>query len=152
MGNEDMGFQAFMDSVDCMVMGRKCMEMIASLNLTPEQWPYGNMPIVVLSKTIKVPPENLAGKVEMYSGDIRALMLKLENDGCKHAYIDGGATITSFINLKLIDEMTITQAPVILGEGLPLFGKVNQPVKLQDAKSTVFANDFTQVKYSVCYL
>jgi len=152
MGTDDMGFTAFIDSVDCMIMGRKCMEIIASMNLTPEQWPYGNMPIIVLSNTIKTPPKSLAGKVEMYSGDIQALMIKLESNGYRHAYIDGGSTITSFINLKLIDEMTITQAPILLGKGLPLFGEINQIVKLQDAKSTVFANDFTQVKYRVNYL
>jgi dihydrofolate reductase len=152
MGTEDMGFTAYMDSVDCMIMGRKCMEMIASMNLTTEQWPYGDMPIVVLSNTIKTPPESLVGNVEMYSGDINDLIKKLEADGYKSAYIDGGSTITSFINLKLINEMIITQAPILLGEGLPLFGKINQPVKLQDVKSTAFVNDFTQVKYSVCYL
>jgi len=152
MGTDDMGFTAFIDSVDCMIMGRKCMEIIASMNLTPEQWPYGNMPIIVLSNTIKTPPKSLAGKVEMYSGDIQALMIKLESNGYRHAYIDGGSTITSFINLKLIDEMTITQAPILLGKGLPLFGEINQIVKLQDAKSTIFANDFTQVKYRVNYL
>ncbi len=152
-GNQqaDMGFQAYMISVDCMIMGRKCMEMIASFNLTPEQWPYGDMPIMVLSNTIKTPPENLRGKVEMYSGDINLLIGKLESDGYKSAYIDGGSTITSFINLQLINEMTITQAPMLLGEGLPLFGKINHPVTLQDAQSRVFANDFTQVKYKVNY-
>ena len=152
MGTEDMGFQAYMNSVDCMIMGRKCMEMIASFNLTAEQWPYGDMPIIVLSNTIKTPPENLEGKVEMYSGDINELIGKLERDGYKSAYIDGGSTITCFINLKLINEMIITQAPILLGEGLPLFGKINQTVKLTEAKSTTFANDFTQVQYSVCYL
>jgi len=151
MGAEDMGFQAYINSVDCMIMGRKCMEIIASMKLTPEQWPYGDMPIIVLSNTIKTPPENLVGNVEMYSGDINKLIGKLEGDGYKSAYIDGGATITSFINLKLINEMIITQAPILLGKGLPLFGKINHLVKLQEAKATAFANDFTQVQYSVTY-
>ena len=102
MGSEDMGFQSFMDSVDCMIMGRKCMEMISSMNLTPEQWPYGDMRIVVLSNTVKEPPENLRGKVEMYSGDIQDLIIKLESSGFKHAYIDGGSTITSFIEFPII--------------------------------------------------
>ena len=152
MGYEDMGFKVFIDSVDCMIMGRKCMEVIASMNLTPEQWPYGDMPIIVLSNTIKTPPENLMGNVEMYSGDINKLICKLESDGYKSAYIDGGSTITSFINLKLIDEVIITKAPVLLGEGIPLFGKIEQPVKLKHAKSTTFANDFIQVNYNVNYL
>ena len=152
MGSEDMGFQSYMDSVDCMIMGRKCMEMISSMNLTPEQWPYGDVRIVVLSNTVKEPPENLRGKIEMYSGDIQELILKLESSGFKHAYIDGGSTITSFVNLKLINEMTITKVPVLLGEGIPLFGKINKSVKLENAEASAFPNDFIQVKYSVNYL
>jgi dihydrofolate reductase len=152
MGVEDMGFKAFMDSVDCMIMGRKCMEMISHMNLTPDQWFYGDMPIIVLSNTVKKPPENLLGKVEMYSGDLQDLMLKLEKNGNTHAYVDGGSVITSFINNKLINEMTITKAPILLGEGLPLFGKISQSVNLENAEVSVFPNDFTQVKYRVNYL
>ncbi len=151
MGTEDMGFKSFMDSVDCMIMGRKCMEMISSFNLTAEQWPYGNIRIVVLSNTIKDAPENLKNKVEMYSGDIYELMKNLENLGCQHAYVDGGATITSFINLKLINEMIITKAPILLGTGIPLFGKLNQKVKLTNSKALSFPNDFTQTTHSLDY-
>ena len=78
-------------------------------------------------------------------------MLKLEGSGFKHAYIDGGTTITSFINLQLINDMIITKAPVLLGEGIPLFGKINQRVKLENAKATAFQNDFVQIKYTVSY-
>lgn len=151
MGTEDMGFKAFMDSVDCMIMGRKCMEMISSMNLTPEQWFYGDMRIVVLSNTVTEVPDNLKGKVEMYSGDINSLVATLEKEGFKHAYIDGGKTIQSFINLQLIDEIIITKVPVLLGEGIPLFGKTLKDIKLEKAKASAFANDFVQVKYSVNY-
>jgi len=57
-GNIDMGFGKFMSSVDCLIMGRNCMEVISSMNLTPEQWPYGDTRIIVLSSTIK--PKNLS--------------------------------------------------------------------------------------------
>jgi len=150
--NPDMGFGAYMASVDCMIMGRKCMEMISSMNLSPEQWPYGDIHIVVLSNTLKTPPENLQGKMEMYSGEITDLIAQLESKGLKHAYIDGGSTITSFLNFKLINEMTITRAPVLLGAGIPLFGKLNNHIKLVEAESTAFANDFVQEKYGVNYL
>ncbi len=151
MGTEDMGFKSFMDSVDCMVMGRKCMEMISNMNLTPEQWFYGDMKIIVLSNTIKEAPDNLKGKVEMYSGDIDNLIKILKKEGFKHAYIDGGKTIQSFINLKLIDEITLTRIPILLGEGIPLFGKTFKDIKLEQAKASDYANDFVQVKYSVNY-
>ena len=150
--NPDMGFKDFIGSVDCMIMGRKSMEIISSFNLAPEQWPYGSTKIYVLSSSIKEPPENLNGKVEIYSGEVTGLINQLENKGFKHAYVDGGATITSFINLQLINEMIITKAPVILGEGIPLFGKINKKIKLVNSEAVAFPNDFIQVKYGVNYL
>lgn len=152
MGDEDMGFRDFMDSVDCMVMGRKCMEMISNMNLTPEQWLYGDTPIIVLSNTVKEAPENLRGIVEMYSGDINELISRLEKDGYKHAYIDGGTTITSFLNHGLINEMIITKAPVLLGEGLPLFGQINKKLKLENTEVKSFPNDWYQFRCRVNYL
>lgn len=151
MGSEDMGFKNFMDSVDCMIMGRKCMEAIANMNLTPEQWPYGNLRIIVLSNTIKEAPDSLKGKIEMYSGDLQELVAGLEEEGHKHTYIDGGRTIQTFLDLEFINEMTITQIPVLLGEGISLFGQMNKQVKLEKAEAKVFVNDFVQIKYSVNY-
>lgn len=150
--NPDMGFNDFIASVDCMIMGRKCMEVIASFNLTPEQWPYGDIKVYALSNSISEPPESLHGKVEMYSGDVDKLISRLENNGYKHAYIDGGTTITNFLNLKLINHMTIIKAPVILGAGIPLFGEVESGANLTNAQAIAFANDFIQVRYDVSYL
>ena len=149
--NPDMGFHHFIASVDCMIMGRKCMQTLADFNLAPEQWPYGDIKIYVLSHSVSVAPENMRNKVEMYSGDILALINKLASDGYQHAYIDGGKTITAFINQQLINEMIITKAPIILGEGIPLFGKIEKPIKLLEANATAFPNDFIQIKYSVSY-
>jgi len=151
-GDPYIDMASYMATVDCMIMGRKCMEMIASFNLTPEQWPYGSTRIIVLSKTLKEPPENLTGKVEMYSGDLLELITKLENEGHLHSYIDGGKTIQSFINLRLIDEMTITQIPILLGEGKTLFGRVEQDVKLEGATAISCPNDYVQVHYKVRYV
>lgn len=149
--NPDMGFNEFISSVDCMIMGRKCMEVIASFNLTDEQWPYRDLKIIVLSNTLSEPPTSLLGKVDIYAGDIDLLLKQLEADGFKHAYIDGGTTITSFINLQLVNEMIITQAPILLGQGLPLFGDISETVKLHNTETKVFANDFIQTKYSLNY-
>lgn len=149
--NPDMGFNDFIASVDCMIMGRKCMETISGFNLEPEQWPYGDIKIYVLSNSIKVAPENVRDKVEIYSGDVLELVSRLKNSGYKHAYIDGGTTITCFLNHQLINEMTITKAPIILGDGIPLFGKMNNRVKLSNSEAIVFPNDFLQIKYCVSY-
>ncbi|CAA0125620.1 putative protein YyaP [BD1-7 clade bacterium] len=152
MGNNaDMGFNAFIDSVDCMIMGRKCMEVIAAMHLTPEQWPYRDLPIVVLSKTVRKPLKGLGYHAEIFASDIGDLIKDLEGRGLKHAYVDGGATITSFINRRLINEMTITQAPILLGNGIPLFGTLEHSVMLEKPESMVFPNGFIQYTYSVGY-
>lgn len=58
------------------------------------------------------------------------------------------ATITSFINLNLI---IITKVLVLLGEDILLFGKIDHAVKLTNAQSEAYVNDFVQVRYNVSY-
>jgi len=149
--HSDMGFSHFISSVDCMVISRKCMDRISGFNLPPEQWPYGNTRIIVLSNTVKDVPDNLKGRVEIYSGDISELISQLESKGFSHAYVDGGITITSFLNLQLINEITILQAPILLGEGKPLFGKLTKQIKLENAQVYHYLNDFIELKYQVSY-
>jgi len=151
LGDEDMGFKAHMASVDCLIMGRKCMQVIDEMSLTPEQWPYGNARIIVLSNTLKEAPVGLNNKVEIYSGSITALIETLENEGYQHAYVDGGITIQAFINLELINEMTITRAPILLGEGIPLFGKTSTDINFKKSRVTAYKNDFIQEHYQVSY-
>lgn len=147
----DMGFSSYINRVDCMIMGRKCMEKISGFNLSQEQWPYGNIRIIALSRTINEPPENLRGKVEIYSGKILELIDNLDKNGFKHAYIDGGTTITSFINLELITDLCLTRVPILLGSGIPLFGKLEKQVKLVESYSKTYPNNFIQVRYKVNY-
>lgn len=145
----DMGFNDYLSSIDCIIMGRKCMEVISNMNLTADQWPYGDKRIIVLSNTLSQAPENMKGKIELYSGDLTQLIEKLENEGHEHAYIDGGKTIQSFIQLGFIKELTISKAPIILGEGIPLFDKMNSNIELTQAKSMAYPNDFIQIKYTI---
>ena len=134
-----------------MIMGRKCMDVISRMNLTPEQWPYGKLRIIVLSNSLTEAPANIKGKVELYSGNLNTLVFQLESEGFKHAYIDGGKTIQGFLKLKLIDEITITKAPLLLGKGISLFGNMGHEINLTEAKAAVFLNNFVQLNYIVTY-
>lgn len=152
MGDQaDMGMNKYMSTVDCIIMGRKTMDVISKMNLSPEQWPYGNTRIIVLSRTLTIAPENMRERIELYSGDLTVLVAKLEQEGFSHAYIDGGSTIQAFLKLELINEITITRVPILLGEGKPLFGKIGKDVKLVEATAVAFPNGFVQVQYGVCY-
>jgi len=84
----------------------------------------------------------------VYSGDINEPVTQVDAQSYKHAYVD---TAQTYINLHLINEMTITRAPILLDEGIPLFAKISQDIKLEKAQSIAFANDFVQQKYVVNY-
>ena len=154
----DMGFSELMASVDCLIMGRNTLEKLASFGLTAETWPYGDVKVIGLSRTLKTLPAGFAGlgdiknNIELFAGSIPKLIEKLEQQGLSHAYIDGGAVVTSFLKLKLIDDVCITLAPVLLGKGIRLFGEMGDSIQLEKASSKVFANDFVQVRYNVEYL
>jgi dihydrofolate reductase len=87
--------------------------------------------------------------VELRSGSPTQLFKELEESGAKHLYIDGGKTIQGFLNAGLIQEMIITRIPIIIGQGIPLFGPLNEDLKLQHIETRSFANGFVQSKYRI---
>jgi len=144
-GAEDLGYEAFSDSVDCMIMGRNSFEKVRSF---PE-WPYEGKRLIVLSRTLKAVPAELDDNVALYAGPISELVKQLEKEGCQRLYIDGGKTIQSFLNEGLITDLNITRVPVLLGEGLSLFGKTKQDIQLKHIATTTFENGFVQSTYDV---
>lgn len=144
---EDYGFQAFMDSIDVLVMGRNTYEMVLSFG----QWPYGNKRVVVLSRSLTQISDKLPKTVELKSGSPSEIAKELQASGAKHLYIDGGKTIQGFLNAGLVQEIIITRIPVLIGQGIPLFGPVNEDLKLQHIETRSFENGFVQSKYQVSF-
>jgi len=142
---EDFGFRAFMESVDAMVMGRKTYEKVLSFG----QWPYGETPVVVMSRNAISFPKELPKEVSHSSEAPRDLFDRLSGDGIKHVYVDGGATIQGFLADGLVDEITVTVIPVILGGGIPLFGPLEKDVRLTHVRTKAFAFGFVQSTYAV---
>lgn len=115
---EDYGWAEFIAGIDAIVMGRVTFEQV----LTFGAWPYEGTPLVVLSRTIDTVPERLRGKAEISSSPPDVLLRELAARGCRRVYVDGGAVIQSFLRDDLIDELVINTLPVLIGEGIPLFG------------------------------
>ncbi len=142
--DSDMGFQAFMDSVDAMVMGRKTFETVMGFDVA---WPYGTTPVIVLSSgTVEIPAE-LSGTVESSSLGLEALAGELSERGIDRVYVDGGQTIQKFLRAGLIDEIVITTVPILIGEGIPLFGALAGDLALRHIDTTAFANGMVQSTY-----
>jgi dihydrofolate reductase len=142
---EDCGYRAFMDTVDVLIMGRKTYEQVLSFG----EWPYGKTPVVVLSRNPINFPDQLPNTISHSSETPMALRDRLTAEGAKHLYVDGGVTIQRFLAEGLIDEITITIVPVILGDGIPLFGPLAADVPLKCIATRSFEFGFVQVQYAV---
>jgi dihydrofolate reductase len=141
---EDYGYAEFISAIDHVVMGRNTYEKV----LTFGGWPYEKKVIVLTSRDLTIPLE-LANKVEALHLPPRELIAELEHRGARHIYLDGGVTIQHLLRENLVDELTITTIPVLIGTGLPLFGALDRDVKLELIKSKSFKNGFVQNKYKV---
>jgi dihydrofolate reductase len=136
----DMGYSAFMESVDALVMGRTTFETVCGFDI---DWPY-NKPVFVLSNSLSEIPEKFQSHAELVKGDLRAVVNQIHQQGYHKLYIDGGRTIQGFLKEDLIDEMIITTIPVILGGGSRLFGEQDQSLDFECVKSEVFFEKISQ--------
>jgi len=61
--------------------------------------------------------------------------------------VDGGALVSSFLGAGLIDDLTITPAPVLLGAGLPLFHPVQVGAQLRLEGVKTWPDALVQLAY-----
>lgn len=141
----DLGYDAFMQSIDTLVMGRKTFEKVLSFG----DWPYDALPVIVLSTSQKSIPHHLAERVRVLNCAPECLVAKLNNEGIKHIYVDGGQTIQRFLRARLINDMTLTVIPILLGKGVPLFGPLDFDVPLLLKNTKAFSNGFVQSTYEL---
>lgn len=142
---EDHGCKEFFASIDTLVMGRNTYELVQTFG----EWPYQGKKVVVLSSGFPKIPVRLAAGVEGTSASPSVLVRQLRFSGSAHVYVDGGETIQSFLQANLIQEMTITRVPVLIGKGIPLFGSLAMDVKHQHELTRSFSSGLVQTKYKV---
>ena len=144
-GGEPHGYEEFIASVDAIVMGRKTFETVLALGA----WPYGNKRVVVLSSR----PVDLSavsgGVVEQMSGPPAQIVAKLAARGAHSLYIDGGITIQEFLRAGLIQRIVITRVPVLIGEGIPLFGTLPGDIQLRHVATRQYPSGLVSSEYLV---
>lgn len=142
-GEEDYGFKKFSGSVDALILGRNTYEAVCGFG----EWPYGGKRVVVLSRTLKA----VRNEAELYSGDLGKLVEKLQADGIKHVWVDGGVAVSRFLEAGLVDEVTISTIAMILGGGIPLFSAMNREHKCRLVSSKVYPSGLVQTKYEILF-
>ncbi len=140
----DGGFSRFMESVDAVLMGRKTFEKVLSFGV---EWPYSKK-VLVWTNTLDQPPSELEGKVEFVRGELQDVISALQQNHIARLYVDGGQTIQSFLKENFIHEIIITQVPILLGRGIPLFADVPRS-KLRHQSTEVFDNGMVQTIYQL---
>jgi dihydrofolate reductase len=129
------------ESIDCYVLGSRTYEHALQLG-----WPYGDTPTVVMTSR-KLP--STRGSVEFYSGDLRRLVDEVLAPRYGNIWLVGGAVSgQSFLRLGLVDEIRLMLAPVILGDGLHLFGDSGMEQKWDLKNVVAYRNGFVELSYS----
>ena len=142
---EDCGYSQFMASIDALIMGRGSFEKVLSF----PAWPYGDTQVYVLSASMQHLPLGTPATVSLLSAPPEEVVQIAAAAGHRHLYVDGGRTIQSFLAAGLISELTITVVPVLIGAGIPLFGRLPADVGLRLLSTRAFPFGFVQSHYSI---
>lgn len=143
-GGEEHGYEAFFASVDALVIGRHTYETVLGFG----GWVYGTKPVFVLS-TGTLRPAPAGAIIEHLAGEPAQVVAQLEARGVGHAYVDGGITVQRFLRAGLIQRLIITRVPVLIGEGIPLFGPTGRDIRLKHLTTRQYPSGLVQSEYDV---
>jgi dihydrofolate reductase len=144
-GGEPHGYTEFIATVDVLVIGRNTFDKV----LTFDKWPYDDLRVVVLSNRAIDTSAIRGGRVEHMAGPPQEIVSRLAASGAQHAYIDGGITVQQFLRAGLIQRLVITRVPVLVGEGIPLFGSLPHDVKLRHLSTQTYASGLVKSEYEI---
>ena len=143
----EYGYNEFIAGIDAIVMGRKTFEKVLAF----DKWYYGNKRVVVLSDhflDLSV-AQARGGVVERMAGSPAEIVSKLAASGAMHLYVDGGITIQQFLRAGLIHRLIISRLPVLIGEGIPLFGFLPNDIRLRHIATRTYPGGMVQSEYHV---
>lgn len=144
-GGEPHGYDEFFASVDALVIGRKTFETVLAF----PDWPYGDKRVVVLSSRALDFSPIRGGRVEQMVGPPAEILSKLAATGVQHVYVDGGITIQHFLRAGLVQRLIITRVPVLIGDGIPLFGSLPHDVRLHHVSTHHYPSGLVKTEYLV---
>jgi dihydrofolate reductase len=131
----------FVEAIDCYVLGSRTYEHALELG-----WPYGDTPTVVVTSR-EWPTARKS--VEFYSGDLKTLVDGKLAPRYRNIWLVGGAMLCQrFLELRLVDEIRLTIAPVLLSEGLRLFGGSPTEERWNLTNVVAYKNGFVELSYS----
>ncbi len=142
---EEHGYDAFMASVDTLVIGRATYTFVLGMVASGLGWPYAGKRCVVMTHGSIDP----AHGERAYAGEPGPLLDELGAEGARQVYVDGGVVVRSFLAAGLLDEMTVSFVPALIGAGIPLFGGVALETGLVLDRAVTYPNGVVQMRYRI---
>lgn len=139
----DMGWSAFLAGLDAIVMGRKTYDQLLTFGV----WPYGELPLLVWSRTLLEPKGPPRPQVEVTRAAPAALFAELGARGCRRVYVDGGETARAFMAAGLIVEINLTTLPVLIGSGISLYGPLAADLRWTLVDCRAFGSGMVRTSY-----
>jgi dihydrofolate reductase len=136
---EDYGYKRFMESVDTVVLGRNTYDAV----LRAESWPFAKKRCVVMTHRPAAPRNGET----LFAGKPEVLLEQLTKTGASHVYVDGGSAVRAFLAAGLLDHLTLSIVPIVLGSGIPLFTSEVPEGLLVLEESRAFSTGLMQVRY-----
>ena len=139
---EDYGYADFIQTIDTVIIGRRTYDTVLQLT---DQFPHADKTCYIISSKA----QDSKGKLHFYSGDLKALVTELKNEQSdKHIFCDGGASIVQqLLRLQLVDRLIVSIIPVVLGDGIRLFGDNTAQQQLTLISSKAYPKGLVQLQY-----
>ena len=139
---DDHGFSEFLAQVGALLMGRRTYDIVAGFD---GPWPYGERAVLVATHRPLLGTEHpvtaVAGSIDELVRQAQAAANDLD------VYLDGGILTRQALDAHLIDELTITILPIVLGAGVPLFAGLSHYHRLELISERQVGEGFVQITY-----
>jgi dihydrofolate reductase len=144
----DPGFvEAFLKTIDCYVMGSRTYETAVNFESKGFGWAYGDKPTFVLTHR-ELP--RIRETVEFYSGDLAQLVNERLRSVFHSIWFVGGGVVTGeCLRLGLGDEIRYSIVPVLIGDGISFFDKLDKDIALHLAEVKPCKNGMVELRYEV---
>ena len=146
--NLDPGFvEAFLKTIDCYVMGSRTYETALSFEAKGFGWAYGDKPTFVLT-TRDLP--RTRDTVEFYSGDLTQLVSRRLRPAFRNIWFVGGGVVSGeCLRLGLADEVRYSILPILIGDGIRFFEKLDRDIALHLAEVEAHKSGTVALCYEV---
>ena len=144
---DDASVEKFLETIDCYVMGSRTYETALAFEAKGMGWSYGDKPTFVLTHR-ELP--RTRDSVEFHAGDLARFV----NDRLRPAFrsvwfVGGGVVAGDCLRLGLADEVRYSMLPILIGDGIPFFGKLDRDIALHLAEATTYKSGVVELRYEV---